>query len=245
MDELQGKVVLITGASRGIGKALAEGFARTGAKVCCGARHNAQVAATAAGINAAGGEAMHHPCDVTELQSVDKFFAAAQARFGGIDIVIVNSGLQAEGKTVEEGDPANWKAIIDTNLIGAYYTMRCAIPYLRQRGGGKMITIGSGAGRRALPRSSAYACSKAGLWMLTRAVAQEVAADNISVNELIPGPVDTDMLRSGISAANIEQLRGIEWFKQPEDLLPMVMFLATHPDPGPTGQTYSLARREF
>jgi 3-oxoacyl-[acyl-carrier protein] reductase len=104
--------------------------------------------------------------------------------------------------------------------------------------------VGSGVGHRGLPGSSAYACSKAGLWMLTRVLAQELAAYNISVNELIPGPVATDM--TGAQAAQRQGVFGIEgeWVKSPDDVVPLALFLATQPPIGPTAQSFSLMRRD-
>src|SRR5262249_56454486 len=112
--------------------------------------------------------------------------------------------------------------------------------HLRRRGCGKIITIGSGIGHRGGPERSSYACSKAGLWMLTRVLAQELAAFNISVNELVPGPVDTSMNPSG---ARTSTLGASEWLKRPEDVVPLALFLAEQPDVGPTAQSFSLMRR--
>ena len=131
-------------------------------------------------------------------------------------------------------------------MIGAYYCARVAIPYLRQRGAGKIITVGSGIGHRGLPSSSAYACSKAGLWMLTRVLAQELWQFNISVNELVPGPVITDRTQD-MQDARQDTVFAIdsEWIKTPEDVVSLALFLATQPDKGPTAQSYSLMRRDM
>jgi 3-oxoacyl-[acyl-carrier protein] reductase len=115
---------------------------------------------------------------------------------------------------------------------------------LKQRGAGKIIFIGSGMGHRGSPSRSAYCVSKAGLWMLTRILAQELSTYGICVNELVPGPVKTDFIRGreqALSAAS----GGGEWFKEPEDVAPLAVFLASQPRDGPTGQTFSLARREL
>ena len=118
-----------------------------------------------------------------------------------------------------------------------------AIPLIEEAGAGKIIFIGSGLGHKGLPGTSAYACSKAGLWMLVRILAQELIEKGITVNELIPGPVITDIDRNiegrqpTVSFAN-------EWRKETKDVLPMVEFLLTQPDKGPTGQSFSLMRRD-
>lgn len=121
--------------------------------------------------------------------------------------------------------------------------MSAAIPYLRQRGAGKIITIGSGLGHNGRAGGSAYACAKAGVWMLTRIAAQELWRDSISVNELIPGPVDTGPPND--EPDDTAALLGdSEWLKRPEDVVPLALFLATQPTIGPTAQSFSLMRRD-
>ena len=158
---------------------------------------------------------------------------------------MVNAGGNLERSRVEDGDPDLWAATIDLNLKGAYYTAKSAIPCLKERGGGKIITIGSGIGHNGRVSSSAYACAKAGAWMLTRVLAQELWEHNISVNELVPGPVATP----GATAAWQQEENSVntidsEWVKQSEDVLPLALFLATQPDKGPTSQSFSLMRRD-
>ena len=146
---------------------------------------------------------------------------------------------------MEESDADDWRATIDVNLMGAYYCAKASIPHLKERGAGKIITIGSGNGHRGRVGGSAYGVSKAALWMLTRILAQELWEYNISVNELVPGPVLTDMARSSASRSGSVFNIDSEWVKQPEDLVPMALFLATQPDVGPTGQSFSLMRRDM
>ncbi|MDO8298717.1 SDR family NAD(P)-dependent oxidoreductase [Lacisediminimonas sp.] len=242
MDKpLQGQVAVITGGGRGIGRAIALGYAAAGAAVCCSSRSSTQLDETVALIIAAGGRAIGIPADVTDTASMAQLFAETDKAFGRVDIVVACAGDAAENKLVAESDPMKWKQIIETNLIGAFQTAHAAIPLLRRAGAGKMIFIGSGMGHRSGPTRSAYASSKAGLWMLVRILSQELVADNIAVNELIPGPVMTDFIkgREGTLGA------GSEWLKQPEDVVPMALFMATQPATGPTGQTFSLARREL
>ncbi len=242
---LQGKVAVVTGAGRGIGKAIALAYAREGAAVCCAARSQSQIDATAAEIRQAGGRSLAVQTDVTQWAAVDKLFQATAAAFGGVDIVVINAGAQYDRRPVEDSIPADWLATLGVNLIGAYYCAKAAIPHLKQRGAGKIITVGSGIGHRGMPNSSAYACSKAGLWMLTRVLAQELWPFNISVNELIPGPVITDMDRH-LQQQPQGSVFAIdsEWVKTPEDVAPLALFLATQPDKGPTAQSFSLMRRD-
>ncbi|HEV2039586.1 MAG TPA: SDR family oxidoreductase [Casimicrobiaceae bacterium] len=241
---LQGKVAVITGAGRGIGQAIAIAYARAGAAVCCGARTTAQLDATVKAITSSGGRAIGVATDVTDYASVDSLFARAATVFGGVDIVVAAAGVPGENKPVEESDPAAWTVAIDVNLTGSFHTAKAAIPRLRGRPGAKIILVGSGMGHRGAPTRSAYAASKAGLWMLTRVLAQEIAAGGICVNELVPGPVVTAFIagREGQVRSGTGEL---EWFKQPEDVAPLALFLACQPDKGPTGQSFSLARREL
>jgi 3-oxoacyl-[acyl-carrier protein] reductase len=242
---LAGKVALITGGGRGIGAAIAQGYADAGASVVVCARSVAQVEKTAEAINLAGGTAAGTICDVTDLASVEAAFAFARDRFGGVDIVLGSAGVNASLTTVEASDPADWRRVIDVNLMGAYHTARTAIPYLRTSSAGKLIFIGSGGGHRGFPGVSDYACAKAGLRMLVRVVAQEVVKDGTCVHEIVPGLVRTEMFMEGNDTAAQEYLKSLEWVKEPEDVVPLALFIATQPAFGPSAQTYSLTRREL
>ncbi len=233
---LEDKVAIITGAGRGIGRAIALAYARAGARVVCSARSEDEIAETARLITEAGGRAIAHAADVGDYEAVVALFQRASDDFGGVDIVVANAGVAMEQRRIEDSDPALWRKTIDINLTGAYHTAHAAIPHLRKRGAGKIIMMGSGQRNRANPGYSAYCCSKAGLWMLTQSLAVELSEYNISVNELIPGPVKTDMTRDAVIPAG-------EWFKDPEDVVPLALFLASMPDVGPTAQSYSLMRR--
>jgi 3-oxoacyl-[acyl-carrier protein] reductase len=241
---LEGKVAVVTGAGRGIGRAIAIGYAKAGAAVACAARSQAQIDDTVRAIREAGGRAIAVNADVAQHASMQALFDATAAAFGGVDIALVNAGVSPQNERVADSDPALWKQTIDVNLTGAFHTAHAAIPHLRRRGGGKILFVGSGMGHRSGPTRSAYAASKAGLWMLTRVLAQELVAENICVNELVPGPVLTDFI-AGRADALRAATGGHEWFKQPEDVVPMALFAASQPDNGPTGQSFSLARREL
>jgi 3-oxoacyl-[acyl-carrier protein] reductase len=243
-ESLRGTCVVVTGAGRGIGRAIAIGLGREGASVCCAARTLAEIEATALAVTQAGGRGMAVSADVTRLQDVRAMLARAEGELGGIDVLFVNAGGSFETASVESGDPGKWRETIELNLIGAYHCMREVVPHLRRRGGGKIITLGSGLGHRGSKGTSAYSAAKAGLWMLTRVLAQEVAEAGISVNELVPGPVLTD--RNRAAAAGRAGVFGIEgeWTKEPRDVVPIAVFLATQPRIGPTAQSFSLMRRD-
>ena len=239
---LKGKVVLITGASKGIGKALAIGFAEAGAAVACVARTQQLLDTTTAEIRQNGGVTIAITADVTDESEVGQMLQKTVERFEKLDIVVLNAGGNFDDRLVEKSLSEDWRKTVELNLFGSYYCAKAAIPYLRQNGGGKIITIGSGLGHRGIAERSAYACSKAGIWMLTRILAQELQQHNISVNELIPGPVDTGVVSEKFRKEVIEKQH--EWLKAPEDVVQLALFLATQPDIGPSAQSFSLMRRD-
>jgi 3-oxoacyl-[acyl-carrier protein] reductase len=243
--DLKGKVAIVTGAGRGIGKAIAIAYAKAGAAVCCAARTKAEIDETVGEIATSGGRGLAIPTDVTQLTSVQHMVRATVDAFGGLDILVINAGGNYDRRCVEDSHPEAWRATLEVNLLGAYYCAHVAIPYLKQRQGGKIITIGSGLGHRGRAGGSAYACSKAGLWMLTRVLAQELWQYNVSVNELIPGPVATAMT-THLAAQGEGTVFAIdsEWVKTPEEVTPLALFLAAQPPIGPTAQSFSLMRRD-
>jgi 3-oxoacyl-[acyl-carrier protein] reductase len=240
---LEGRVAVVTGAGRGIGRAIARGYAEAGAAVCCLARSAREVEAAVAEIAAQGGRALAAAADVRDAAAVERAYEATARAFGGIDLLVLNAGVDARGG-VEEGDPALWREALEVNLVGAYTCARLAIPHLRRRGAGKIISVGSGLGHRGMAGRSAYSASKAGLWMFTRVLAQELAPHRISVNELIPGPVRTSIAAAADPETVASPVFAGEWLKQPEDVVPLALFLATQPDGGPTAQSFSLLRRD-
>ena len=245
MEPLNGKVAIITGAGKGIGKAVAIAYAKQGMSVCCIARTLSDIVSTVNEIKESGGNAMAISCDVTNYENVKEAMQKAYERYGGIDLVLVNAGTDTEKLPIDELDIAEWKRVMDVNLNGAFYTVKAAILYLKRNGSGKIITIGSGMGHKGRADDSAYSCSKAGLWMLTRVLAQELSEYRISVNELIPGPVITDMGKDSMKDERSAFSINGEWIKSPDDVTDLAIFLAGQPGAGPTAQSYSLMRRDL
>ena len=245
MEPLNGKVAIITGAGKGIGKAVAIAYAKQGMSVCCIARTLSDIVSTVNEIRESGGDAIAISCDVTIYENMKEAMQKTYERYGRIDLVLVNAGTDAEKMPIDELDIAEWKRVMDVNLNGAFYTVKAAIPYLKRNGSGKIITIGSGMGHKGRADDSAYSCSKAGLWMLTRVLAQELSEYRISVNELIPGPVITDMGKDSIKDERSAFSINGEWIKSPDDVTDLAIFLAGQPGVGPTAQSYSLLRRDL
>ncbi len=241
-NQLAGKVAVITGAGRGIGRAIAIGFAEQGAKVVCAARSQSQIMETVREIRDIDGDAIAVRCDVGDAAAVERLYADTRAQFGPVDIVVANAGGNFSRASVEESDIADWELTLRVNLLGVYYSCKFAIPDLKGKGG-HIIVVGSGVGHRVVDTAhSAYGASKAGAWMFVRALAAELRPYNVCVNELIPGLVQT-AITAEVNRSD-ETAFGAEWFKRPEDVLPLALFLATQPLTGPTGQSFSLMRRD-
>lgn len=187
---MQGKVVAITGASRGIGAAAARVFADAGAKVALLARSASEIEALAAEI---GSDALAVVCDVADWDSVQAAVAAVLARFGRLDVWIGNAGVIEPISRLSEADPADWARAVQINLTGVFHGMRAVLPVMKAQGEGTVITISSGAAHNALEGWSAYCASKAGAAMLTRAAHQEEGAHGLRIMGLSPGTVATDM----------------------------------------------------
>ena len=245
MEPLNGKVAIITGAGKGIGKAVAIAYAKQGMSVCCIARTLSDIVSTVNEIRESGGDAIAISCDVTIYENMKEAMQKTYERYGRIDLILVNAGTDTEKLPIDELDIAEWKRVMDVNLNGAFYTVKAAIPYLKRNGSGKIITIGSGMGHKGRADDSAYSCSKAGLWMLTRVLAQELSEYRISVNELIPGPVITDMGKDSMKDERSAFSINGEWIKSPDDVTDLAIFLAGQPGAGPTAQSYSLMRRDL
>lgn len=241
--KLAGKRVLVTGGGRGIGAAIALAFAGEGADVCVAARTESQIAAIAAKIRRTGRRGVAVTCDVAEPDQVAAAVDTAVESLGGLDILVNNAGGGELRVNVGDDDVDRWRAVIEVNLLGTYYFSRAVLPALKQAGGGSIINVGSGMGHQARAGNSSYNTAKAGVWMLTRCLAMELWPERIRVNELIPGPVLTELTSDIFTAGTDHPAIPGERVKQPEDVVPMALFLATQGADGPTGQSFSLARR--
>ena len=193
MASLAGKVVIMTGGSRGIGAAAALAMAREGAALMITARDGAASAKIAAEIQAAGGRAASMASDVSDFASVTDLVVQTEKQLGPVDVLVNNAGIIEPIAGIAEADPAAWARNIQINLVGAFHGVRAVLPGMIARGGGTIINISSGAAHRPLEGWSAYCTGKAGLAMMTQAIALENAAHRIRVFGFAPGTVDTEM----------------------------------------------------
>ena len=189
---LQGKVALVTGASRGIGKAVALEMARQGAKVVASARNAELLDALVDEIRSAGGEAVAVIGDVAQAADADQLVAKASEAFGRVDILVNNAGITRDGLLLRMKDE-DWDAVLDTNLKGAFLCTRAAAKVMSKQKEGRIINISSVVGEMGNAGQVNYSASKAGLLGLTKATARELARRNVTVNAITPGFIVTDM----------------------------------------------------
>ncbi|MGH8116231.1 MAG: SDR family NAD(P)-dependent oxidoreductase, partial [Rhodanobacteraceae bacterium] len=193
MAELAGQVIVVTGASRGIGAAAAAALGTAGARLMLAARDVAALKAVAQSISRDGGTAATIACDVSDWESVQRLVRETQNRFGKIDALVNNAGVIDPIARIADSDPAAWARNLQINLVGAYHAVRAVLPGMIAAKGGTIVNVSSGAAHSPLEGWSAYCAAKAGLAMLTRAIAQEHAPQGIRVFGFQPGTTDTDM----------------------------------------------------
>lgn len=193
---LQGRVAIVTGGGRGIGKAIAQGFAKAGAKVAITSRKMNDLEATAAEIEAAGGVAYPVQAHLGKMEEIGKMVGAVMDKFGRIDILVNNAGASPATGSVLECDERLWETIMNLNLKGLYFTSQAVGKIMKEQGGGKIINVASIDGYKPEPFVSVYSISKAGVRMITKAFAMELASLNIQVNTIAPGPISTKMMDS-------------------------------------------------
>ncbi|MDW3219912.1 MAG: SDR family NAD(P)-dependent oxidoreductase [Acidimicrobiales bacterium] len=225
-ESLDGKAVLVTGAGKGIGRALAQRFAGVGCRVGVNDVDAADADATAAAINDGGGTALALAADVSDGAAVETMFDAFIAEFGTIDVLVNNAGLVSPMLHFFEADEAWWRRIVDVNLTGHFLTSHRAARVMAKNGGGVILNMSSGGATRAHRSFTAYDATKGGIEALTRAMALDLGPYNIRVNALMPGSIDT----SGLSVEDrVHRGENVPLGRigEPSDMTGAALFLAS------------------
>lgn len=240
--DLSQKTALITGASRGIGLAIAEAYAAAGARVVLASRKQEGLDQAAAAIRASGGTALAVAAHTGDPAAVQALVQKAVETYGGVDILVNNAGTNPHFGPIMTSEESHWDKILDVNLRGYFRTAQACLPGMQRNGGGKIINVASVSGITAYPGLGVYSVSKAGVLMLTQVLAAELAAFNIQVNALAPGVIETRFSRMlvetpAISSALLQHIP-LGRFGQPQDLCGLALYLASPASDFTTGATF-------
>ncbi len=230
--QLSGKVAIITGASKGIGAAMAQAFMEAGASVVIGARNAMQLELVANRLRSAGGDVVAIAGDVVDEDYAGELVEAARSRFGRLDIGVNNAGMIGDMTEAAAMSAENWRRVIDVNLSGAFWGARAQVPAILKAGGGSIIFTSSFVGHTiGFPGMAAYAASKAGLIGLTQALAVEYGPRALRVNALLPGGTKTEMAGDFSANPDMEEaIAGYHALKRmaaPEEVARAALFLAS------------------
>lgn len=239
MQPLRDRTALVTGASRGIGRATALALATQGAKVVVNyARSQEAAQAVVSEITAAGGEAVAIGADVSQADEVDSLIQETQKKFGQIDVLVNNAGITRDTLLLRM-KPEDWQAVIDLNLTGVFLCTRAVSKIMLKQRSGRIINITSVAGQMGNPGQANYSAAKAGVIGFTKTVAKELASRGVTVNAVAPGFIDTDMTSNVKS--EIVKFIPLGRYGKPEEVAGTIAFLAADPAAAyVTGQVFNV-----
>jgi NAD(P)-dependent dehydrogenase (short-subunit alcohol dehydrogenase family) len=231
MRKLAGKAALVTGGSRGIGRAVAAAYAREGAKVLICGRDEEALRAAIEEIRRSGGDIHGVAGDVGNQDDVERIVAAISDRYGAVDVLVNNASVLGPREPIANYSTASWQEVLRINLTGAFLMTRAVLPRMPAQKGGSIINVTSGVGRQGKARWGAYAVSKAGLEALTQVLADEVAGQGIRVNCVNPAATRTAMRAQAYPAEDPLTLPA------PEEIMPLFLYLASDDSAAITGQS--------
>ena len=239
--DLSGQIALVTGASRGLGRSIAQGLARCGAKVACVARNADKLAETVSLITGAGGAAQAFSCDVTSGESVQKLVESLAEEWGGLHILVNNAGITRDTLLPRMQDD-QWDDVINTNLRGTFLFTRAATRPMMSARYGRIINIASVSGLMGNPGQANYSASKAGMIGFTRTVSRELASRKITVNAVAPGFIETEMTEALGSVLQDEVKKRVpaKRLGRPEEVADAVLYLASPAAGYVTGQVLTI-----
>jgi 2-deoxy-D-gluconate 3-dehydrogenase len=237
--DLKGKVALVTGGNGGIGLGIAKGLARAGADVAIAGRNAAKNAAALAELKALGGSGIALVADVNDGEQVRRMVADAVKAFGGLDILVANAGINIR-KPPQDYSAEEWHRIVDTNLTSVFACCQAAYPEMKRRGGGKIVTIGSMTSIFGFDVGPVYAATKGAVVQLTKSLAAAWAKDNIQVNSILPGFIDTELTQGarrnipGMQERVVNRTPARRW-GEPADLAGAAVFFGSRASDFVTG----------
>ncbi|HET7121529.1 MAG TPA: SDR family NAD(P)-dependent oxidoreductase [Solirubrobacterales bacterium] len=243
MTRFSGKVALVTGASSGIGRAIALALAAEGARVAAVSRGAERLEGVVEEITAAGSEAAAFPADVAEMAEVERAMEALADRFGGLDLIAHAAGAMAPDRVVDELEEADWDRVLDTNAKSCFLLAKHGIPLMRARGGGSVVNISAPAGAVTARKISPYASSKAAVNMFTRSAAVEYGPEGIRFNAVVPGLIRTPMLEADLHSAgmDVDDIAGVAPIGrviEPEEVAALVLYLLSDEASASTGSVH-------
>lgn len=254
---LAGKIAVVSGAGRGIGRSISLAFAKAGADVAVLSRSEDELSEVASNITESGTRSHIGVVDLSDPDSTEKASAEIVSNLGKVDILVNNAGVDMELGTVADSDPEKWWRTVEINIRGTYLLTRFLLEHIND--GGKIINMSSGMGLRAKAQQSSYTVSKAGVQIFTECLANELWPRGIDVNNIIPGPVATDIFNREGRPERFTPEEVLEKFskelppgfppqeriKHPDEVAELALYIASQRRGGTTGQSFSLARQPF